>query len=544
MSMRSKLITMISCLALVWQSCKKTEVFEDPYSGGTPPLGVKISSEAIPSPVNGEPGTEVTLPVTGLKPYEANTKFMFNGIEAEIISVTETAIKVKVPPFASSGLISLLIDDQLVFGPQFIVDGLISFDPGFLAAKGANGKVNHVFNLIDGRQLLVGSFTNYDDKGSFSPLNRIVMTAQDGLLDRTFRSGRGANGELSRVIELGGRLIISGGFSGYAQRFSNISNITSLNVNGTIDTMGIHTFRRPDQTDTIKYFPKFNGGTDQFIDRIYPSGEKVIAVGNFRYYVKRRYDQPNYLLETDTVILDSTEARQIIRMNADGSLDKTYRFNMEANTGLPGANGGINSFMHTDGENAGKLVIFGTFSTFDGAGKPNLIRLNPDGTIDPTFNPGTSTGNGNRSGISSLTYNEVLKKYIITGAFSSYNGHPSAGIAMLNLDGSPDQSFTAKAIGGGYANFAKQLSADGLIIVSGGFNSYNGISRSQFMVLLPNGQLAPGYNATGIFSGSIRNAFEGQNDIGIRNLLLIGQFRRFDGKEANNIIRIIIPVLK
>ncbi|WP_316823933.1 DUF5008 domain-containing protein [Pedobacter miscanthi] len=544
MNIQKYFIILIGCLALLSQSCKKTEGFEDPYTGGTSPIGVNIPLEAVPVPANGSPGSEVTVPVTGLKPFEGSVKFLFNGIEAEIIKVTETDIKVRVPAFASSGLTALLIDDQMVFGPNFKVDGSIAIDPGFLATKGANGAVNQVYRLADGRQLIVGSFTNYDDKGSISPLNRIVMTAQDGLLDRTFRSGRAANGGLSRVVEIGGKFIISGGFSGYAQRNNNISNITSLNVNGTIDTMGIHTFRRPDQTDTIKYFPRFNGGTDSYISKIYTVDGKIIATGNFRYHVKRQYDKPNRLMELDTVILDSTEARQILRMNADGSLDKTYRFDLAANTGLPGANGNINSFMHAEGANANKLVIYGTFSKFDGGTSPNIIRLNSDGTIDPSFNPGTGTGIGARNGITSLTYNELLQKYIITGSFTSYNGHPSAGIALINLDGSPDKSFTAKAIGGGYASFAKQLGPDGLIVVSGGFNNYNGISRSRFMILQPNGELAAGYNATGIFSGSLSDAIEGKNDTGIRTLLLMGQFNRFDGKEVNNIIRITIPILK
>lgn len=537
-------ILLISCFAIIGQSCKKKEVLEDPYSGGAAPLGIKINRVDIPVPANGGPGTEVSILVSGLKPFEKTVKFMFNGVEAEILKVTETDIKVKVPADASSGLTSLLVDDQLVFGPQFIVDGQIAVDPSFLAVKGANGEVKQAYPLIDGRQLIVGSFTNYDDKGSISPLNRIVMTGADGSLDRAFRTGKGANGRLSRVIELGNKYVIAGGFSGYWQRTNNISNITNLNLNGTVDTMGIHTFRRPDQTDTIKYFPRFNGGTEGYIEKIYSVEGKIIATGNFRYYVRRQYDKPNLLLEKDTVILDSTEVRQIIRMNPDGSLDKSYRFDNALHTGLPGANGNVNSFMHSDGTNANKLVIFGTFSTFDGKIAPNIVRLNPDGTIDPTFNPGTGTGIGARNGISSLTYNAALHKYVITGTFTSYNGHSSAGIALINLDGSADKNFTAKPMIGGYPGFAKQLSADGLIVVSGGFNSYNGIARSRFMILLPNGELASGYNTTGVFSGSINDAMEGQNDIGVRTLLLLGQFNRFDGKEVYNIIRITIPTLK
>src|SRR5690606_41299433 len=79
--------------------------------------------------------------------------------------------------------------------------------------------------------------------------------------DTSLRTGRGANGFLSSVIKIGDKLFIGGSFSGYDQRGENISSITRLHENGTIDTMGISTFRRPDQSDTIKYFPTFNGGS-------------------------------------------------------------------------------------------------------------------------------------------------------------------------------------------------------------------------------------------------------------------------------------------
>ena len=529
------LLFIVSC-TIVFQGCtKEDEVFEDPYGGGKPPLGVRINRDTPPVPAEGGVGTEVTISVTGLLLYKDDVKFMFNGQEAEILSITENNIKVKVPDYASSGITSIAIGEQLVIGPKFNVAGLINVDPSWAARVGANGVVNQYYELQDGRYLLVGGFTNYDNKGIVSPLNRIVKISPHGDLDRSFRTGRAANGTLNQVIEIDNKFIIAGGFSGYGQRTENISNITSLNSNGTVDTMGIHTYRRPDQTDTIKYFPKFNGGTNSGIGKIYNVNGKVLATGNFRYYVSRRYDQPNYDERKDTVILDSIEMRQIVRMNSDGSLDKTYRFDQASGKGPAGANGPINSFMHTDGVNAQKLVVYGSFTTFDGVSAGRIVRLNPDGTIDPSFNSGAGANNN----ITSLTYNEGLQKYVVTGQFTSYNGHATAGIAVINLDGSADKTFTARAIVGGYASFAKQLN-DGLIVVSGGFKTYNSITRSGFMVLSSAGELAPNYNSTGVFSGNLRDVIETESADGKRALLLIGSFNRFDNQEVNNIIRVTI----
>lgn len=531
------LIVFFLC-SLVIQGCKKEEELgEDPYADGKAPLGIIISQTLLPVPSEGIVGTTVTVQAKGLMPFKDKLTFMFNGEKAEVLSVTESTIVVKVPEAGSTGITSIAIGDQLILGPQFIVSGLIKNDITFKATAGTNGYVSQFYEMLDGRALVLGGFNNYNNNGFITPNNRIVRTSLDGDYDRTFRTGRGANGSLSRVIEIGGRFIIAGGFSGYNQRTENISNITSLYPNGAIDTIKIQTKRKPTLTDTVtqKWFPKFNGGTNEYINRIYPHQGKILATGNFRYYVKRTYDKDNYDFSRDTVILDSTEIRQILRFNLDGSLDKTYRFNTATNKGNVSANGPIDTYMHTDAANLEKLMVFGNFNTFDDQPAVRILRLNANGTKDPSFNPGSGVDNG----ITSLTYNATTKKYLITGAFTKYNGKPVNGMALINEDGSLDESFTAKFFEGGYPYFARQIS-NGLIVVSGGFKKYNNITRNGFMVLTPAGLLAPGYNATGPFSGGLSDVIETKSADGKKALLLIGGFNRFDNQPFYNIVRVTI----
>ncbi|WP_421941249.1 DUF5008 domain-containing protein [Pedobacter sp.] len=532
------IIAIMFLFAIAIQGCKKEEeLFEDPYADAKQSLGIKISETELPTPSSGIAGTEVTFKITGVLPYRDKLSFMFNGEKGEVTEVTATTIKVKVPDAGSTGVTSIAIGDQLIIGPQFIVTGLIKTDITWKATAGANGFVSQFYEMVDGRALVIGQFNNFDNKGIITPINRIARTSIDGEYDRTFRTGRGANGALSKVIEIGGRFIIAGGFSGYNQRTENISNITSLFTNGAIDTVKIKTARKPSLTDTvtIKAFPKFNGGTNDFIGRLYAHQGKILATGNFRYYVKRTYDKPNYDFTRDTVILDSTEIRQIVRMNLDGSLDKTYRFNTATNKGNIGANGQVDTYMHTDADKLEKLVVFGNFNTFDGQAAGRIIRLNADGTIDPTFN----TGSGADNQIFSLIYNATTKKYMMTGSFTKYNGKTAIGIAMLNEDGTLDESFTAKALDGGYASFAKQLNS-GLIVLSGGFKKYNNVTRNGFMILNSKGDLAAGYNTTGPFQGGLADAIETKSADGKKALLLIGTINRFDNQPANNIMRVTI----
>ncbi len=521
---------------LAAQSCKKEKaVFEDPYGEAKEGLGISINRQLASVPASGTAGTIVFVKATGLLPYKGKIKFMFNGEEGEIQELTEAGIKVKVPVAGSSGITSMAIEGQLILGPVFSVFGLINFDPSFKATQGANGLVNQVYPLADGRNLVIGGFTNYDNKGIVFPLNRIVRTSSDGELDRTFRVGKAVNGELSTLFEIGGKFAIAGGFSGYNQRTDNISNVTSLNRDGTIDTMGIITYQRAPLKDTLKFYPKFNGGTNSFISGLYPHQGKILATGNFRYYVKRKYGKPNYNFTRDSVILDSTEIRQVLRFNLDGSLDSTFRFNLSTHKGLSAGNGDISSFVHTQSNKLDKIVLYGGFSTFDQQKAGRIIRLSSNGNPDPTFNAGTGADNY----ITSLTYNSTTNKYLITGNFRSYNGKTAIGVALLNEDGSLDESFKASAFEGGYPRYAKQL-IDGLIVVSGDFKKYNSVTRGGFMVIDSKGLLVPGYNATGPFYGFLRDVVETKSADNKRALLIIGGFYRFDNQPVNNIIRVTI----
>ncbi|WP_316800972.1 DUF5008 domain-containing protein [Pedobacter frigidisoli] len=532
------ILTIFFLIGLIIQGCKKEEELgEEPYGVGKQPLGVLISQTAPPVPAEGIVGTTVTIKATGLMPFKDQLTFMFNGEKAEVVSVTATEITVKVPAAGSTGNVSIAIGDQLVVGPQFTVTGLVKNDITWKASLGANGYVSQFYEMNDGRAIVVGSFTNYDNKGIVTPINRIARVSLDGEYDRTFRTGRGANGSLSRIMEIGGRFIVAGGFSGYNQRTENISNITSLFPNGAIDTVYIRTQRRPTLTDTTthKWFPKFNGGTNAYINRVYPHQGKILATGDFRYYVKRDYRRANYDNTRDTVILDSTDIRQILRFNLDGSLDKTFRFNASTNKGAVSANGPIDTYMHTDATNFEKLMVWGNFSTFDDQPAVRILRLTAAGAKDPSFNPGTGANNG----IGSLTYNATTRKYLITGTFTQYNGKPANGIALLNEDGSLDESFSAKAYEGGYPYFARQLST-GLIVVGGDFRKYDNITRNGFMILTAGGTLAPGYNTTGPFNGGLSDVIETKSADGKKALLLIGGFNRFDNQPYNNIIRMTI----
>jgi uncharacterized delta-60 repeat protein len=67
----------------------------------------------------------------------------------------------------------------------------------------------------------------------------------------------------------------------------------------------------------------------------------------------------------------------VARLNPDGSIDNTF------NCG----SGADSSVQTVAVQNDGKILIGGTFHEFDGAKRDCIARLNSDGTLDPAFAP-------------------------------------------------------------------------------------------------------------------------------------------------------------
>ncbi|MGV8878764.1 MAG: DUF5008 domain-containing protein [Sphingobacteriaceae bacterium] len=523
-------LIMVLLIAL-FSSCKeKDTVFDDPYSGGVAPLGIKVDPQQIPSPAAGIAGTTVTIAVQGLMPHKDKLSFLFNGQTADIVEITDSEIKVKVPGKASSGITTFEVDGQLVFGPKFTVLGLVNLDPTFKAINGTNDMINKAVQVTGGNWFLLGDFTNYDNKGVVKAINRIARIQPNGTLDRSLQSATGSNGTLSDMAILNGQYYIAGGFSGYAQRGDGINNITRIATTGVIDTVFETTY-----TGRLKFATAFNGGTDGSIQSVYAYQNKIIATGDFRYYLSRRYNQPSKMLK-DSTIVDSVDVRQLVRFNRDGSLDKTWRFDPEA-TGykglkgksLPGGTGRLSSIMHSDG----KILAYGQFTKFDDAAAGYIVRLNADGTIDNSFNVGT----GADYYINNVNYNDITKKYTVVGVFKNFNGKPAVSMLLLNYDGSIDETFKAKVFTGGFPSYAKQLS-DGLIVVGGGFKTYDTVNRQGFCILDTKGELADGYNTIGNLLGYIADVKETKSEDDKRALLIVGRFFVFDNQPAYNIVRV------
>src|SRR6266700_1951701 len=136
----------------------------------------------------------------------------------------------------------------------------------------------------------------------------------------------------------------------------------------------------------------------------------------------------------------------------------------------------------------GKILVGGYFTTLGGQSRNYIGRLNADGTLDPSFNP--SAGGVVYPSVYSLAL-QADGKIVVGGVFTGLGGQSRNYIGRLNADGTLDTSFNP-----GASNYVSSLAlqADGRILVGGGFTTLGGQSRTNIGRLNADGTLDTVFN--------------------------------------------------
>jgi uncharacterized delta-60 repeat protein len=319
------------------------------------------------------------------------------------------------------------------------------------------GNVADIVVQPDGKIIIGGSF------GSVARLNA------DGSVDATFTNLTVVGNTVSAMIlQPDGKIVVVGSFTtfgGVAQGY-----ITRLNANGTLDTT----------------FNAGNAGANNTINDVAltPDG-KVVIVGRFTTY-------------------NGASASRVARLNADGSLDTTFNYaaiaaftptdvvvqpdgriviaGVNSTAFQPGSifrlnqNGSVDAsfpasiafvtpatvqdiYVQSDG----KTLVSGNFTVAGGVTRVFLVRLNSDGSVDPSFVPNINIGTG-VGGVYAIAQQSDGK--VIVG------GELGADLQRLNVDGSRDLTF-APTLSNSGSIFAVAVQPDGKILVGGNLNTTN-----------------------------------------------------------------------
>lgn len=352
-----------------------------------------------------------------------------------------------------------------------------TLDTSFISGTGANQTVFKIVAQIDGKIIISGDFTTYNGVSR----NRIARLNTDGSLDTTFDPGTGANGRIFPIaIQSNEKIIIGGDFTTVNSITRN--RIAQLNSDGSLDT-------------------SFDPGTGL------NSGSNSIAV---------QLDGKIIIGGSFTAFNDISQNR-ITRLNADGSIDTSF------NIGI-GTNSTVNAIST---QSDGKIVIGGTFTTYNGVSRNGITRLNTDGSLDTSFSVGSGTGNGNVT--SNRVYCSAILpdgKIIIGGDFTSYNGTLQNRIARLNSNGSLDSSFNPSTAANN-AVLTTAIQADGKSIIGGLFSTYNGVLRNRIARLNLDGSVDASFNFTADFNYTKITATALQQD---GKIIVLGTFTDDSGQ--------------
>ena len=248
-----------------------------------------------------------------------------------------------------------------------------TMDAGFDAQAG--GAVHAVAVQPDGKIVLAGDFGSVNGISS----KTVARVLPDGQIDDTFSPGRGGDKEArSLAVQPDGRILVGGNFI----RFNGESHqrIVRLNEDGSVDSSFKASLNQaawrivvqPDGQILVRgHFTQVNGAPRFGLARLKSDG----SLDDSFAPQQRLENSTTMAVQPDGKILVTTRRGPVVRLNIDGSADETFQSNVTVD-------GSIAGFAV---DSRGRVIIGGNFSTFGDLAARNLVRLNSDGSLDKNF---------------------------------------------------------------------------------------------------------------------------------------------------------------
>lgn len=353
------------------------------------------------------------------------------------------------------------------------------------------------FKQQSDQKILIGGETIY----SYNiPVRNLFRIYPDGTLDSTFSHNLNYINSINSIeLQSDDKILIGGKFGGsYNQTY--VTKIARLNIDGSLDTSFTPDSSLTDvkeiilQSDNKILLLTQDSLFNYSLSRLTPNGSidlsfQIANFGNLQ-------DIPNVKLQSSGKIVvagffknfNGTDKDYLVRLNTDGTLDESFF------SGFPEFYNRVHSLAIQSDDTiivGGELIQYGTQFV------RNLVKLSPDGFLDPSFNTNTKLDHAVYS-IFLVNDNKIL----ISGYFKHYREIFMPHIARINQNGELDLTFNSGFRRPSYLikNMPTSinlthiqtflLQENGQYIIGGKFNSYDDQLFDNIIKINPDGSIA------------------------------------------------------
>ena len=337
---------------------------------------------------------------------------------------------------------------------RLLADGNLdrSFDPG----AGANGSsVRAIVLQPDGRIVIGGGFTNYNGQTRHGIARLLADGSLDGTFGGTVEAGQFGGTINSLLLQPDGKIILGGSFTTVSA--GPRTNLARLNIDGTMDAsfnygLGPNgpiqsILAQLDGLVVLGQFTRYDNHVTRWVAKLDRDGVVDPNFTSFGPSLPPTYDQicwpfPQGALNNIPFIFSAAaqpdgrivlggvftsyggiSRNHLVRLNSNGSVDFSF-------LPVPGPDALVSSVaLQADG----RILIGGCFSTVNGLFRHRLSRLNPDGSVDTTFDPGIGVTGGASPPISVIT-TDSSGRVLVGGSFTGVGGIPRRNVARLQGD--------------------------------------------------------------------------------------------------------------
>jgi len=258
-----------------------------------------------------------------------------------------------------------------------------------------------------------GNFTEYNGSSS----NKIISLNTDGTIYTSLNVGTGCNGDVRAIAVPGdANVIIGGDFTDYDGNSYN--RIVKLQYStGAVDTSFV-----------------VGSGFDGVVKTIeVQQDDKILVGGDFTSYNGRK-------------------CNGIVRLESTGEVDLTF------NSGF-GFDGSVNSIKIQSDD---QILVGGDFTSYNNVPKSHFVRLNIDGSIDKTYGVISGFKGGKSSTVKSIDVQFSNDNCVVGGSFNFFNDNEDvfSNVVRLNAHGGTVQTTTS----GSGTGFSPNLSIKGGVV--------------------------------------------------------------------------------